>query len=257
MNPQPSWDDLEFYYNNAYEAYDPMHGSGANDEQEIERAKLTGSFRHIPLPSGMRLLDVGCGGGYFLRITAKLGAIAEGVEPSRYAAEVAWKQGLRVFHGTLESYADEAPSGTQFDIITANHVVEHVPRPVETLCEMKRLLAPGGFIWIAVPNAAYPICRSLKGLWHSTDLPYHLMQFTPASISEAGRQAGLKIRRQYTESLPRNVAASLGQYLRYRWKLPRRFTQRLRFLDAVSVWYARRADRKCAGEAILTEFVPS
>jgi hypothetical protein len=44
MNPQPSWKDLEFYYNKAYYPYDPMHGSQATDDHEIEQAKRTGVF---------------------------------------------------------------------------------------------------------------------------------------------------------------------------------------------------------------------
>jgi 2-polyprenyl-3-methyl-5-hydroxy-6-metoxy-1,4-benzoquinol methylase len=255
MNPQPSWGDLEFYYNHAYEAYDPMHGSQAEDDREIEQAKRTGIFRHIPVPTDKRLLDVGCGAGWFLRISKKLGAIEQGVEPSEYAAKLAQKQDLRVFHGTLESYVKQAPAGALFDIITANHVMEHVPEPVETLRTMRRLLAPGGVAWIAVPNADYPICRALKGLWHSSDLPYHLMHFTPGSMAEAGHRAGLKVRRQTTESIPRNVAASLGQYLRYKWKLPRQLTQSLGLLEAASNWYAQRVDAEVSGEAILTEFV--
>jgi 2-polyprenyl-3-methyl-5-hydroxy-6-metoxy-1,4-benzoquinol methylase len=201
------------------------------------------------------VLDVGCGAGWFLRISKKLGAIEQGIEPSEYAAALAKKQGLSVFQGTLESYVEQAPLGTQFDIITANHVIEHVPRPVDTLRAMKGLLAPGGYAWIAVPNADYPICRSLEGRWYSSDLPYHLMQFTPTSLAEAGRRAGLKVRSQTTESIPQFVAASMRLYLRYKWKLPRRLTQKLRVIDTASNWYAHRMDAKIAGEAILTEFV--
>lgn len=255
MNPQPSWDELLPYYNNFYSAYDPMHGSQHEDEKEIEIAKRDGYFRHIPLPTGKRLLDVGCGAGRFIRIAKKLGAIEQGVEPSAYAADVASRQGLRVFNGTLEDYAKQAPAGTHFDVITANHVVEHVPRPVETLQVMRQLLAPGGYIWIAVPNAAYSLCRALKGRWHSSDLPFHLMQFTPASIAETGRRAGLEVRAQRTESIPSIVAASLGQYLRYKWMLPRRLTSAFGILDLVADRYAKRVDKRVAGEAILTEFV--
>jgi 2-polyprenyl-3-methyl-5-hydroxy-6-metoxy-1,4-benzoquinol methylase len=256
INPQPSWQELEFYYNSKYVAYDPIHGSEASDDEEVERANRSGNIRHIPVPTGMRLLDVGCGGGWFLRICKRLGALKQGVEPSRYAAEIAQKQGTRVFHGTLEQYIEQAPSNTQFDIITANHVVEHLPDPVETLRAMNRLLALGGFVWIAVPNAAYPICRALKGRWYSSDLPYHLMHFSPASMAEARRRAGFVVRRQITESMPQHVAASIRLLLRYRFYIPQRLTSKLSVLQAASKWYARRVDAKVTGEGLLTEFVP-
>lgn len=256
VNPQPSWQELEFYYNTQYPAYDPMHGSQLSDEQEVERAKRTGTIRHIPLPTGLRLLDVGCGGGWFLRVCKELGAIEQGVEPSEYAAGMTQKQGLRVFHGTLEMYIEQAPTGTQFDVITANHVVEHLPDPVKTLRVMKRLLAPGGYVWIAVPNAAYPICRALKGKWHSSDLPYHLMHFTPESMTEAGRRAGLSVRRQTTVSWPQHVAESIRLFLRFRCFLPRRLTAHLGYIiDPMAQRYARSVDLKVIGEGLLTEFV--
>lgn len=253
MNPQPSWDELQPYYNEGYDPYDPSHGSDVADAEEIRLAKQTGRFRHIPLPTGKRLLDVGCGAGFFLRIAKKLGAIEQGIEPSEYAASVAQKQNLNVFCGTLQDFS--AQTEAKFDIITSNHVIEHVPNPVETLACMKRLLAPGGFIWIAVPNAAYPLSRSLNGLWHAADLPYHLMQFTPKSIIKAGEEAGLKARHQSTESIPRIVEASLGQYFRYRWKLPRTLTQETGALRPLARWYASRMDKTCNGEAVITEFV--
>lgn len=255
MNPQPSWEELAPYYASSYEAYDPSHGSVEDDEATVERARAEGKLRHIPLPTHKRLLDIGCGAGFFLRVARKLGAIVEGVEPSVYGAEPARQSGLSVFRGTLEEYVARS-NGERFDVITANHVIEHVPRPVETLSIMKRLLAPGGYIWTAVPNADYWISRKLRGYWHSADLPYHLMQFSPRSIAAAGRLAGLELRHQETESLPRIVAESLRLYLRYRWWLPRRLTSHIGLIDRV--WaprFARRMDGCCSGEAILTEFI--
>lgn len=257
MNPQPDWAELEHYYSSFYAPYNPKHGSQDEDEGEIAKAKQSGKFRHIAIPAGKRLLDVGCGGGRFLRIAKKLGALEQGVEPSSYAAEVARKQGLNVFNGTLESYGEQVSPGTQFDVITANHVLEHAPNPVEVLGVMKKLLAPGGLIWIAVPNAAYSLCRALRGRWHSTDLPFHLMQFTPSSVSEAGRRAGLTVRHQSTESLPPNVAASMRQYLRYNWMIPSRLTSKIKFIESIAEGYAQRRDAECGGEAVLTEFVPA
>ena len=35
MNPQPSWEELQPYYDEGYDPYDPMHGSDSDDEQEL------------------------------------------------------------------------------------------------------------------------------------------------------------------------------------------------------------------------------
>jgi len=253
MNPQPSWADLEPYYNDLYSAYEPTHGAQGSDEEEIERAKTTGLIRHIALPTSLRILDVGCGGGQFLRLCKKLGAIEQGVEPSKHAAEIARRQGLNVFHGTLEEHIAKAQPDTQFDVITANHVIEHTPDPVATLGAMKKLLAPKGYIWIAVPNAAYPIARALKGHWHSSDLPYHLMHFSPSSIKDAGHRAGLIVRSQRTLSEPQFVAGSLSQFLRRRFYVPSRVARSLG-LSHFARWYSRRVDAKGTGECLLTEF---
>lgn len=257
MNPQPAWEELAPYYSSRYEAYDPGHGSTEDDGRAAARAVAEGRLRHIPLPAGKRLLDVGCGGGFFLRVARKLGAVVEGIEPSIHGVEQTRSAGIPVFHGTVERYVAAGNAGP-FDVITSNHVIEHVPDPVATLTAMRTLLAPGGFLWIAVPNAAYSLCRKLRGRWHSTDLPYHLMQFSPESIALAGRMAGLKVERQSTESIPEIVAGSLRLYLRYRWGLPRRLTGRVAMIDRVlAPRFARRVDRQCRGEAVLTEFSPA
>jgi SAM-dependent methyltransferase len=95
MNPQPTWRELEQYYSYAYAPYDPMHGFSIDDDGEVAEAKRTGFLRHIPIPFEKRLRDLGCGGGRFLRVAKKLGAIEQGVEPSEYAAAVAKKQGIQ------------------------------------------------------------------------------------------------------------------------------------------------------------------
>jgi len=250
MDPQPTWDELAAYYNVDYAPYERF---AEQDDEEIVKARATGYLRHIPIPEGKRLLDLGCGGGTFLRIAKKLGAIEQGVEPSEYASRVCLNQGLNVFTGTLEQFAKQAPS--KYDFITASHVVEHLPDPVGTLRAMKSLLAPGGLIWIAVPNAVYPINRALKGLHPIADLPLHLMQFTPASLAQAGEKAGLKLKRQTTESLPRFVEESIGYYFRHKMMIPRKWTSKLRLFRPISGWYARRTESRNNGETILAEFV--
>lgn len=255
LNPQPSWTELQPYYSAGYEAYDQNHGHEEGDEIALERARVEGRLRHLPLPLKGRLLDVGCGGGSFLRLASALGATVEGIEPSEFGAAEARKNGFPVFRGTVEEYA-ASPAAGRFDVITANHVIEHVPDPVGTLSTMRRLLAPHGWIWIAVPNAENAIARALCGRWHSTDLPFHLMQFSPRSLAVAGERGGLVVRSQRTESLSAPVANSLRLYLRYRWGLPQRLTGHVSLIDRhIAPRYARRMDRLGSGEAVLTEFI--
>ena len=59
-NPRPTWAELSDYHQPNFQCYNAI------DEEEealYEEAIRTGEFRHIPVPIGKSLLDVGCGGG--------------------------------------------------------------------------------------------------------------------------------------------------------------------------------------------------
>lgn len=255
MNPQPTWAELETYYSGSYAPYDPSHGGRAPDDQIVEKARTEGEFRHVKITPGMRILDVGCGAGFFLRIASRLGADVQGVEPSDIAASRARQSGLQVQTGTVADFVRDNP-GRQFDLITANHVIEHVPDPVQTLGLMKGLLAPGGIVWIAVPNSVCWFSRKLGEQWFSLDVPLHLMQFTLKSLARTGELAGLKVRSMATYSLPRSTADCLRMLLRRRLLIPHKVTGRIGLIDTViAPRLARRHDADAEGEAILAEFV--
>jgi 2-polyprenyl-3-methyl-5-hydroxy-6-metoxy-1,4-benzoquinol methylase len=255
VNPQPTWEELEPYYAPDYPPYDPSHSASAADDEVVAEARQRGEFRHVTITERQRVLDVGAGAGFFLRIATRLGANATGIEPSAIAAERARQSGLNVFTGTVEMFAEAHP-GQTFELITANHVLEHTPNPVETLAAMKKLLdRKSGVIWISVPNADCYFCRKLKGVWHSADLPRHLMQFTPASLTRAGHQAGLTVESLQTYSLPVAVGASVRQLLRFRFLVPRRLTGPMTWFDVgLGPRLGARLDRQTRGEAILIRF---
>lgn len=256
LNPQLEWSELEPYYSSSYSAYAPHHGSSdADDITTVQQALEAGEFRHLPLPKGKRLLDVGCGGGYFLRISQMLGATVKGIEPSAAGALAARESGLDVFHGMLDDYCNQRGADSGFDVITANHVLEHTFDPASTLQLMKNLLADNGMIWISVPNSRSFFANELHEAWSSSDLPFHLHHFSLKSLALVGEKCGLKIRRIYTSSLPEALAHSLRVYLRKKFFIPQRLSEKIGRLNGkYSSHLAAKLDRQNQGEAIIAEY---
>ena len=250
LNPQPTWQELIPYYPPDYLCYN-THVE--EEERVVKEALQQGEYRHISIPAGKRLLDVGCGGGSFLQVLKKLGVEVKGVEPGESAAAAARDSGLDVFTGTLEEYIAQNGTGEKFDVITCSHVLMATPSPAQTLDCMRQLLAPDGYIWVAVPNAECESARLLGWRWHSAYFPRNIIQFTAKTLSKAGEVAGLEIRRQSTYSFPEAVAYSLCLRWRNRWFVPHKISSRLlseKYVQRV----AQELDSRDEGEAILMEF---
>ncbi len=132
-----------------------------------------------------RLLDVGCGYGFFLKEMKSRGWQVEGIEISgvgrQYAQE---KWGIHVYSEPLE---DIGLPDNYFDATTLFYVIEHVPDPLGLLTEVNRILKPDGLILLRWPHTT-PIVRILGPLAKRLDLyhtPYHLYDFSPRTINRA------------------------------------------------------------------------
>jgi 2-polyprenyl-3-methyl-5-hydroxy-6-metoxy-1,4-benzoquinol methylase len=231
------------------------HAVGAF-EAVVAEARAAGEFRHIKITPGLKVLDVGCGGGAFLRVVRELGGEVAGVEPSEHGAKAARAQGLPVFHGQLHDYINSGAADRRFDVVTASHVLEHHPEPVEMLKQMKSLLGPSGYVWFAVPNIASETAAVLKERWHGVDAPFHLTHFTPKAALAAVDRAGLRPRRQYTSSVPAVTFLALCDIWRHRYFAPRKLTQKIGFLRGVAERRSKAMDAAGLGEAIVVEATP-
>ncbi len=253
ISPQPEWSELADYYHEHYQAYGPSHGLVEDFGDIVHKARGCGEYRHVSISPGLRILDVGCGGGSFLTVARALEASVRGIEPSSFGAKTARGHGLDVFEGTLEGYIATAPT-ERYDLITFSHVIEHLANPITTLVHAASLLDTDGMIWFSIPNGACRSARVLKWRWHSTDLPLHLHHFSLKSAKIAVEKAGLSVRNLGTYSMPAAVRESMLLEMRYRWGIPRSLSKRL-LPDQFAERHASKMDQKKVGEAILGEFV--
>ncbi len=157
-------------------------------------------------PAG-KILDVGCGFGFFLQEARQAGWEVQGIEVSppeqRYAA------------GTLALPVQDKPleeaglPDDSFDVVTLWEVAEVVADPWKMFSEAFRVLKPGGWLWLRANNARF----HLPALWWEQRPPlswlglrpgiFHLYGFSPASLEQALRRKGF----QNTSSLPSPATA--------------------------------------------------
>jgi SAM-dependent methyltransferase len=99
------------------------------------------------------LLDVGCGGGFFLQQCRQRGFDVTGLEVSRQGAERARVDfGDRILNLALE---DANLAENSFDVVSLNNVLEHFLDPVGALSKVRSLLVPGGLVTVSVPNVMF------------------------------------------------------------------------------------------------------
>lgn len=105
--------------------------------------------------SGLRAIDVGCGGGLLCEPLARLGAEVTGVDAAeanvRAAAAHAEAGGLGIDYRATTAEA-LAEGGAQAEIVLAMEIVEHVADPAEFLASVASLVAPGGLLIVSTLN---------------------------------------------------------------------------------------------------------
>lgn len=202
LDPMPVPEDLYLAYQDYYTHGDPIKPVVHRLAKRVYLLLLDGILSTAGIPAERRraqlmfvgertpgtLLDVGCGQGAFLATMAKRGWAVTGVDFDRVAVEAARSvHGLDVHVGTVDTIVDR---GMSFDVVTASHVVEHVPDPVSFLAQCRRLLKPGGRVILKTPNANSLGSRLYGRAWRGLEPPRHLHIFTTAALEACARKAG-------------------------------------------------------------------
>jgi len=146
-------------------------------------------------------------------VAQALGWQVTGVEVDEAAARKARRFSARVHVGDLLG----APfSPGEFDVVTAFHVLEHVPDPVAAVRRMLEWLDGDGLLILEVPNAGGLGACLFGRAWSGLELPRHLSHFTPATLDRTVTQAGGRVVWCWHQAKPRYYLWSLGFWLRDR-----------------------------------------
>ena len=150
--------------------------------------------------AGLRLLDIGCGGGLLSEPMARLGADVVGADAAARNIPVARihaeQSGLDIDyrHTTAEALA---AAGEQFDVVLNMEVVEHVPDPLTYLTACQQLLKPGGLMVCSTINRnAKSFAMAIVGAeyvmrWLPKGTHEWKKFITPDELYDLLRQAGL------------------------------------------------------------------
>ena len=206
LHPQPAEAELAACYDASY--YGKSRKKFLSPVESGIALLTRGKWRKLrPLvPRGTRLLDVGCGRGTLLRYARAAGVEAYGVE--RPSSEAHALPGI--FYGDLE--ACQFPTG-HFRLVVLWHVLEHLRDPEAALREICRILEPGGWLTVAVPNYGGAQARAAVGRWFHLDLPRHLWHFPSASLRLLLEKTGLQPVRCSTFSLEYDWYGTLQSWM--------------------------------------------
>jgi SAM-dependent methyltransferase len=222
LNPRPAMSELSRIYPPEYHAFDfsaARYGVAHRVRRRLEARRVL-AWCH-GLGSDARILDVGCGDGFHLRILRDFGPPTwqlEGVEPDARAAEAARSAGLQVHQGTIQEVALPA---SQYDLVLLIATLEHVDDPVAILERVRSLLRPGGKVGIVTDNTA-TVAFGLFGRrhWGGYHFPRHWNLFNRNTLRLLAGRSGLEVEEIKTVLSPVNWVYSLRNVLTD-WGAPR------------------------------------
>jgi len=192
LDPRPDPSELNELYRSSY--FQSHYDKGLKVESPEMKRRLSQETHRIRFFHRIRmqgrLLDIGCGMGYFLLACRRCGYDVEGMDISAdSAAYVQDELKIPVTVGTTDG-VDYPPAS--FDVITMWHFLEHAREPDKYIEKARRWLKPDGILVVDVPNYRGTDARKMWNHWTGWSLPYHFYHFTPETLKQLLAKHGFR-----------------------------------------------------------------
>ncbi len=212
---RPAMSELDRIYPPTYHAFDftaEKFGLAHRVRRRLEARRLLRWCRD--LDHAARILDVGCGDGFHLKLLAEFGSpdwALEGVDASERAVRAARARNLTVHLGTIQQLSLPADS---YDLALLIATIEHVDDPAGVLRAVHRILRPGGRALIVTDNTDTPSFRMFAGRhWGGYHFPRHWNLFNPRNLRRLATDQGFLVDHLATIVTPVNWTYSIHNFL--------------------------------------------
>lgn len=217
--PQPSETELTAYYHQFHLSAE-AGGVYAEFEDRVQ-ADFADKCKYVEKHTTddrkpLKLLDVGCGKGFFVKQALSQGLEAEGIDVSASAIDYARKQlRIRARQGCVETFQHSNKENV-FDVITFWATIEHIPNPLASLKAIHKLLKPGGHLFLDTGLGDLFWERFLAGHSQWYDAPQHLFVYSQKGLTILLKKAGFAIKEVDT-NWERNRLRKYIKSLRHSW----------------------------------------
>jgi SAM-dependent methyltransferase len=148
---------------------------------------------NLGVRAGDRILDVGCGNGWWLREFARRGfKVAHGVDP--YIEKDITEDGFDVWKRELDDVKG------QYDFVMFHHSLEHFADPLAALKRVKQILSPSGVCLVRVPTCSSDAFDIYGKDWVQLDAPRHYFIPSREGMKQLGERSGIPLKKTIDDS---------------------------------------------------------
>lgn len=149
------------------------------------------------VPNAKTVLDIACNDGSQLCAFADLGLETHGIDPAETVLQVARRAGHRVWCTLFEDARFEP--GTAYDILTAQNVIAHTPRPLEFLRKCRELMHDASRLFVTTSQCEMIASNQFDAIYHE-----HISYFNVRSMWELAKRANLSLLDVWTDPMHGN-----------------------------------------------------